>query len=326
MVRDEDTGFHTPAKVPFDWAETNFFYCYVPEHRVIAWVYVLARPAIGAVKADIEINGDLSLDPWGAWYIDNQHHLPLPERLEAYDLPNGLSVRAHSIRNYRVDYVGLDRTELHLDVAGLMEPYDIHDPDMDPLAIVDPERRADGWDFAKAYANHFDMTCRVSGTLKVRGRAYDVDCVSTMDHSWGPRPEREMGPMGWVNAHFGEDYALQAIWRFEPRAKPDAQFQLAHGYALVDGRVRGAKAGSLVAHRLGRFPLGYELTLIDVDDRVHRLYGSPLSMHLWPVFGCSSVPTGLLRWQAGARVGYGTAQENHTHDRETGAQLREASG
>jgi hypothetical protein len=326
MFRDQDTRFHTPAPVPADWAETNFFYCYVPAQRVIAWVYVMARPGVGAIKADVEINGDLSLDPWGAWYSDNQNHLPLPERLESFDLPNGLSLRAHSIRDYRIDYVGIDRTELHLDVSGLLEPFDIHDPAMDPLAVVDPGRRADGWEFGKAYASHFDMTCRVTGKLHVRGRAYDVDCVSTMDHSWGQRPEREQGPMAWLNAHFGADYALQSIWRFEPRAKPDAQFQLAHGYALVDGQVRGVKAGSLVAHRLGRFPLGYELTLIDVDDRVHSAYGSPLSMHMWPVYGCSSVPTGLLRWHAGARVGFGTSQESHTHDSQTGAQLRDASG
>jgi hypothetical protein len=213
MFRDPDTRFHTPEKVPADWAETNFFYCYVPEHRVIAWVYLMARPGVGALKADVEINGDLSLDPWGAWYSDNQNHLAIPARLESFDLPNGLSLRAHSIRDYRIDYVGIDRTELHLDVAGLMEPFDIHDPAMDPLAVADPSRRSDGWDFAKAYSNHFDMTCRVTGKLLVRGRAYDVDCVSTMDHSWGPRPEREQGPMAWLNAHFGTDYALQSIWR-----------------------------------------------------------------------------------------------------------------
>ena len=75
MFRDADTRFHVPATVPSDWAETNFFYCYVPEHRVIAWVYLMARPGVGALKADVEINGDLSLDPWGAWYSDNQNHL-----------------------------------------------------------------------------------------------------------------------------------------------------------------------------------------------------------------------------------------------------------
>ena len=112
--------------------------------------------------------------------------------------------------------------------------------------------------------------------------------------------------MAWVNAHFGEDYALQAIWRFEPREKPDAQFQLAHGYALVDGRVRGAKAGSLVAHRLGRFPLGYELTLIDVDDRVHRRTARRSACTCGRCTAARRCPTGLLRWQAGARVGYGT--------------------
>jgi hypothetical protein len=315
MFKDDDTRYHTPAEVPADWAETNFFCCWVPEKRLIAWTYFMARPGVGAAKANVEINGDLSFDPWGAWYSDNQNHLPLPPRLEAYDMPNGLSVRAQSIRDYRVDYVGTGGTELHLDVRGLMEPFDIHDPRMDPLAPVDPPGKNESWTFAKSYASHFDMTCRVTGSLSVRGQTYPVDCVSTMDHSWGQRPERQQGAMAWVNAHFGPDYALHSIWRLDPHAEPEKQFSLTHGYALVGGRVRGAKAGSLVAHRVaGRFPLGYELRLVDADDREHTAYGSPLSMHLWAVYGCSSVPTGLLRWHSGARVGYGTAQENHTHD------------
>jgi hypothetical protein len=322
MVKNGDTAYHTPANAPHDWAETSFFYFYVPQARVMAWVYLVARPGVGAIVCDIEVSGDLSMNPLGSWYTDIQQHLRLPERFEKIKLSNGLEFTAKSIRDYRLDYIGVDDTEIHVDVDGLMEPYDIHDPSMDPLAVTDDHGRVAGSGFGAAYANHFDMTCRVRGTLKVRGRKYDVDCVATMDHSWGPRAERGMAPMSWINAHFGTDYALQSIWSYDPRAVPEKQFKFAHGYALVDGKVRGAKAGSLVVHRLERFGLGFEMSITDIDGRVHTTYGSPLAMHLWTPYTCTYVPTVFLRWQTGDRVGYGNSQENNPLDRETGYWLR----
>lgn len=322
MMKDSDVHYHTPANVPHDWAETSYFYFYVPEARVMAWVYLVARPGVGAIVSDIQVSGDLSMSPLGTWYSDIQQHIRLPERFENMKLSNGLEFQAKSIRNYRLDYVGVDDTEIHVDVDGIMEPYDIHDPAMDPLAVVEQHSRSENSGFGSAYSNHFDMSCRVRGALKVRGRSFDIDCIATMDHSWGPRAERGMSPMCWINAHFGEDYVLQAIWSYEPRAKPEAQFKFAHGYALVDGEVRGAKAGSLVVHRLDRFGLGFEMSLTDVQGREYEAYGSPLSMNLWMPYSCTYVPNVFIRWQSGERVGYGNSQENNPMDRESGATLR----
>ena len=320
MIKDSDTAYHTPAEVPHDWAETSYFYFYVPEARVMAWVYLVARPGVGAIVCDVQVSGDLSMSPLGAWYTDIQQHIRLPERFESMKLSNGLEFTARNIREYRIDYVGVDDTEIHVDVEGLMEPYDIHDPAMDPLAVAQDRSSASG--FGAAYSNHFDMTCRVRGDLKVRGRSFTIDCVAQMDHSWGPRAERGMSPMTWINAHFGEDYALQAICSYDPRAQPEQQFKFAHGYALVDGKVRGAKAGSLLVHRLDRFGLGFELSLTAVDGRDYRAFGSPLSMHLWTPYTCTYVPTVFIRWQSGERIGYGNSQENNPLDRETGHWLR----
>jgi len=326
MIRDIDTHYHTPPEVKHDWAETTYVYFYVPEARVMAWVYLIARPGVGAIVCDVQVSGDLSMSPLGTWYTDIQQHIRLPERFEQFKLSNGLAFEARSIRNYRVDYVGVDDTEIHVDVDGIMEPYDIHDPAMDPLAVVaaDEHVRSQGSGFGSAYANHFDMSCRVRGALKVRGRSFDIDCVATMDHSWGPRAERGMSPMTWINAHFGEDYTLQAIFSYEPRAVPERQFKFAHGYALVDGEVRGCKSAHLVAHRMERFALGFELSMTDKNDRVYSAYGSPLSMMLWVPYSCTYVPNVFIRWQSGERIGYGNSQENNPLDRETGATLRQS--
>lgn len=324
MISDKDIVYHTPDNVDHDWAETRYFYFYVPEARVMAWVYMVARPGVGAIVNDVQVMGDLSMNPLGAWYTDIQQHIKLPERFERMKLSNGLDFEAKSIRDYRIDYVGVDNTEIHVDVHGIMEPYDINDPDMDPLAVANAseEDRAASSGYGEAYANHYDMACRVRGSLRVRGHDYDVDCVAQMDHSWGPRGERGMTPMCWINAHFTEKYVMNAIWSKEPGAKPEEEFSFAHGYVLENGKVLGIKSGTLVAHRLERFPLGFEMTLTDINDHVHKAYGSPLSMQLWMPYTCTYVPCVFIRWQSGDRIGYGNSQENNPLDRETGEALK----
>ena len=315
MIHAEDVRFHTPADVKYDWAETNFFSVYVPSANITAWVYTIARPGVGAFVADVEVIdriGRISLD---ARYMDFQQHLPMPARLEDYTLPNGLSVKtSNEPLDYRIDYIGVDDTELHWMVRGLMKPFDIHDPSMDPLASHDPN--ASG--FGAAYANHFDMTVHVTGTMKVRGRSYDVDCVTTMDHSWGPRNERGLRSMGWINANFSKDLAFQSIWTFDPAEEDQEQFALAHGYALVDGKVRGLTGGTLRAERDDPFPTTYEAVLVDIDKREHLMRGSVVAQHPWACYSNSLAMFSTVRWVYQGQIGHGLAQENWPLDRLTG--------
>ena len=202
MIRPEDVAYHTPAGVQYEWAETNFFSFIVPEANLTGWVYTIARPGVGAMVCDIEVMDRIGRITLETRYFDFQQHLPIPDRLEDYSLPNGLSLKtANEPRDYLIDYQGTDDTFFKLKVAGVMEPFDIHDPAMDPLASTDPNKSG----FGSAYANHFDMTAHVTGNVRIRGKDYAVDCVTTMDHSWGPRNERGMNPMGWINGNFGTD-------------------------------------------------------------------------------------------------------------------------
>jgi hypothetical protein len=316
LISAEDVRFHTPTDVQYDWAETNFFSVYLPEPNIAAWLYTVARPGVGAFVCDVEAINRVGHSPLDAIYIDFQQHLPMPDKLESYSLPNGLSLEtSNEPRDYRIRYVGNDDTELDWQIRGLMEPYDISDPSMDPLATGDPEKSG----FGLAYSNHFDMTVHVSGTTKIRGRSFDTDCVTVMDHSWGPRSERLMRPMGWINACFGEEYSVNTIWSRDMDAVGWDAFGLAHGYILIDGKVRGLKSGQIrsVAGRV-RMPIGYEMRVVDVDDREHVLLGTPVAQHQWACYSNSFVPFSATRWYTGDRVGYGLAQENWPLDQITG--------
>jgi len=321
VINQRDISYHTPDDVQYDWAETSYFSIYLPESNLVAWIYLVARPGIGAIVCDIEVVDRIGRISLEAQYVDFQQHLPLPEKFEKFSLSNGLSVDVSSPRDYRLDYFGVDDTEFHWNVSGVMEPFDIHDPDMDPLASRDSDKSG----FGSAYANHFDMTARVTGTMKVRGKSYDVDCISTMDHSWGPRAERGLRPMGWINANFDKETAFQTIWTFDPLASEEEQFELAHGYALIGGKVSGLTAGQIRAVRGGGksvFPHSYEASLTDVDGRTHTLFGTVVAQHPWACYSCSLPIMSLVRWRYNELEGSGQAQENWPLDLLTGRGLR----
>lgn len=328
MITAEDVRHHTPPDVAYDWAETRFFSVYLPEPNITAWVYNVARPGVGAFVCDVEAINTVSANPLDAIYFDFRQHLPMPAELHRYDLPNGYSLEAvNPPRDYRIRYTGNGvnaDTSLDWLVTGLMDPYDISDPNMDPLATGDPEHSG----FGQAYANHFDMTVHVTGTTKIRGREFDTDCISVMDHSWGPRNEHLMRPMGWINACFGPDYVVHTIWSRALDTDGWDGFGFAHGYALIDGRVRGLKSGRLRAVRgHGQMPVSYEMAVVDVDDREHVLRGEPVTQHHWACYSNSYVPFSQIRWTASgpsspSEPGFGIAQENCPLDQLTGRAFR----
>jgi hypothetical protein len=80
------------------------------------------------------------------------------------------------------------------------------------------------------------------GEIDLNGGRHAFHCVSTMDHSWGPRPERSKTPMSWLHAHFSRELAMHAIFDFAPQVGPDGanSFRLTHGYVLERGAVLGS--------------------------------------------------------------------------------------
>lgn len=311
MITERDVEFHTPADADHHWAETNQFCFYIPEHKLVGTIYTCVRAALGVCVSEVIIFNRLSRDRWDALYFDSHQHLPAPTSLSHYSLQNGLSVQAvEPPRNYRIDYLGTDDTEIHLDVAGLMEPFDIHDPEMAPTAPPARGEQIEKSGFGAGYAGHFDMTVRVTGTLTLYGKTFPVHCVDTMDHSWGPRTERGMRAMCWSHGHFGEDYVWHAIWEKKPWAKPEDEFRVAHGYILEDGKVIGLKSGTMVAARRDdHLPVSLDLHLTDRDDRVHVITGRALSNHDWIPHTPLQVHHVFYEFSARGRTGYGVVQE-----------------
>ncbi|MFD2579821.1 hypothetical protein ACFSTD_17190 [Novosphingobium colocasiae] len=152
----------------------------------MGFVYIVHRAGVGATVSDVEIFDRPGFMAEDSLYVDLVNHNPLVAKAEDFQLATGLSYKAPSIREYEIDYKagGID---LHLDCRALMDPYDIHDPEMDPMAVADSAAAVENSGFGTAYSAHFDMTIAIQGYLRIEGREHKINCVSTMDHSWGGR-------------------------------------------------------------------------------------------------------------------------------------------
>lgn len=310
MISAKDVDFHAgPAGGDFRLAETSFFPFTIPEHGISGSLYFVFRPNLGVAMSDVTICDRISRRWEGQAYVDNQQHLPCPKLLSDFTLPNGASLKVlNAPRDYRLDYVGIDDTEIHFEFRGIMPPQDINDPAQDPLTRR--ARAAQGADAAwdGAFAGHFEMTARTTGELILRGRRYRIDCLGTMDHSWGPRLERDNTNAAWFQGHFGDDLVVHALAALDPR-KLDAIGPVWHGYVLKRGVVRGLVSGSGQAHRDGPFVDSVAVTLQDEDGETYTMNGAAVNWVPWAPYPSVTYHQGLMRWDMDGRVGDGPYQE-----------------
>jgi hypothetical protein len=324
MITHKQIAFQTPNDADHQWAETYWLGFYVPEANLYGWVYMVFRAGVGATTCDVEFIDRRSTEMFDARYIDIQNHLVIPDDLRRFTLANGLSFESISPRQFRLDYVGVDDTEIHLDLHGIHEPYDIHDPNIDPMARAERGQAIEHSGFGTAYAGHFDLTTRVTGTLRVRGAEYAVNCLATQDHSWGPRPERGMRPMGYVNAHFENDYVVQSIWAFDPSKPNGEQHVFKHGYIVNNGELVGGIDGSLAIQHRGLYPSELQLSVTGEDGRVHSMTGSPMTFNNWVPYGCTPTGHAMVQWDTAEGLkGIGTSMHAFPLDTVTGDYLHE---
>ncbi len=310
MITAGDLEYHTPPDAGHTWAETYFFPIALPQEHLLATVYVVVRPGIGVMVNDVAVYGSLCQTRSELLYFDVQPHLPAPEKWAEIDSPAGLRVSAvRPPRDYRIDYTGYGDTELHVDWNGIMEPFDIHDPAHSPKAAAHREDQHAGSGLGAAWGGHFDLTGRVTGTLRVRGREFAVDCVERMDHSWGHRNPVTMNAQNSISAAFGEDLALHVITIVDLDAPNGAEHTLAHGYVLDHGEVFGVTDLRLTSTRLGVAVTAMDMEVTDVRGKVFRFHAMADVGAPWNAYAATTTWTAQMRWLHGDRVGYGCVME-----------------
>jgi hypothetical protein len=309
VIKDYDADFHATDADP-TWAETNFFGFYNAKEHLNVGVYALFRPNLGVVSSTICMNSRRSVTPWEADFCDLRAAMPIPEprSLRDFRLLNGLHIRClDPNRIWHIMYDDGQGTTIDVRYEALMPAFDIHDPMMDPMCGSQSAAGKFAW--GTAYNGHFDQTGIFTGKLSIRGREVPIDCVSTMDHSWGPRPERGKPNMSWLHAHFSKELAMHAIFGFDQTCNGD-ELWLAHGYVLVRGKVHGLKAGTgRVARPQERYPEKLFLELTDSADRVWKAEGRALTTFPWQCWPNMVSFNSLCEWKLEGHEGFGEVQD-----------------
>lgn len=311
MIHPEDAQLHLPTTDDPLWGETNYFGLYVAEVPLNIGVYALFRTNTGVVNTNVSVNSRRVVMPWAADYWDawGQCQMPADTSLIDYSLANGLHVSSpEPNRVWDVDY-DHGPVSLHFRCTALMDPYDINDPEQDPMVAA----RAAGSDFTwgHAYAGHFDQSGYYEGELVLYDRRYPIDCVSTMDHSWGVRQERQTTVMSWMHAHFSRDLAVHGIFDFDADLGPDASgaLRLTHGYVLDHGTAYGLKAGRGTSQRSGFYPERIEVEVTDERDRTFTLSGDARTTFPWQAWPGTVGHNVLATWTMDGQTGWGESMD-----------------
>lgn len=311
MITATDLEYHTPEGADHEWAETYFLPIPLPKEHLLVAVYVVVRPVVGVMTNDIVVYSALADNRFEMAYLDVHQHLPAPKRFSDIDSPSGLKIKAcKPPTEYRIDYVGYDDTEIHVDWKGIMEPWDIHDPKHSPRVYASEAERMAGTSMSSGYRGHFDMTGRVTGTIKLRGKELRVDAIDRMDHSWGERNEMTVPSMNSISVTIGEDFALRLLARLDVGAPTSSNQKLAHGYVLDHGELHSLVDMELLTTRAGSVVTGMDMKVTDVRGKVFHLHALPDVGAPWMAYGGSVCFIAMMRWVMNGRVGHGVVMEN----------------
>lgn len=307
MIEPGQAEFQMPADADWRWTETNFWPFCIPEARISGSLYLFAKKRLGVCMSDITIQDRITTAWEDQIYVDNAQHLPCPASLLNYELPNGLKVHAKvPLKHYLIDYVGFDETEIHLEFNALAEPWDINDPETDPIAHT---RIGEGWD--SAFSGHYELTGRITGEARIRGKTYQVDCVDTADRSWGIRDETSVTNITWLHGSFGEGLTLHAMALIDP-AHEEKFGGLISGYVLEDGIMHGLVEITGRSERAGMYAMSTILEVVDVRGKRYEITGSTMNagpLGPWPAV---IYVQHFMRWNCDGQIGYGVQTDGIT--------------
>lgn len=306
MITPEDSEFHERDPSARTWAETMVLLFSVPEEHIMGCAYVLARPNLGAAISSIIVAQGLCRQPYEIDFLDPQMHLPCPESFTKYRLENGLSVEVTKApTDYHLTYEHYDSScAFDLRFRGLMRPYDVLDPDENPL-LGDSTFQGLGDQWTNG---HFELMGHVTGQLELRGRRYQVDSVENMDHSWGPRAEEGRRALAWIPIGFGPDFGLHLVMTLDIRDGEIIYDALRFGYVMDKGEVFGIVDAQVECQRVDMLGVSNRVRVVDVRGKAFEFHGTALAGYPWHSFNpCSMAYQSLYRYQDGDRVGHGAA-------------------
>lgn len=301
MITAADFDFHPRDPDDPHWTETLFVIFSVPEEGISGNLYVLARPNRGICHSSIEIHRGMCFHPWQIHHNDAQMHLSCPESFSRFDLENGLSFTALNERDSDFRYRSLDGScELDLQYRAVCDPFDPHDPAQVPALASAKVDGYDGWN-----NGHMESKGRITGSLLMRGRRYQVRCVDGMDKSWGPRRDWGNKAASWIQVDLNGDMGAFLVLGLSIEEKELRYGPFKYGFLAIDGERRPLVSAEMIAKRSDMLVTRADVRFEDDRGNVYTATGTTIAAAPWYNFNPSSVAyQTLMRWDSEHGVGY----------------------
>jgi hypothetical protein len=301
MITADDYRFHPCDPADDSWTETLFVIFSVPECAISGNIYVLTRPNLGVCHSSIEIHQGLCFHPSQLHHNDSQMHMRCPEDFSDFTLANGVRFKAQNEREHEWHYTSRDGIcALDFSYSAICDPTDARDPAQVPQAANSKVQGYSGWN-----NGHLEGKGRVKGTLRLRDKTYQVDCVEAVNKSWGPRNDWGNKGASWIHVDLGEKLRAFLVLDIALENRTISYGAFRYGYVLVDGERRPLVAGAMTGKHTDLLVTSAEISFEDDQGCVYSARGKTIAAGPWYNFNPSSHGyQTLLRWESGALVGH----------------------
>jgi hypothetical protein len=290
----EDDNFHPPSDDPW-WTETFWLAWFLPERKIIGYIYPMFRPNVGVQAGGVMVYDDTSDVEWDMPVYDYDWHRQMqPDAdLRKLRLDTGLSITClEPARKFEVSYESRD-IKLQLDAEAVMRPL---------VTLGTPP-------FNKG---HIDQICHVTGEMELKGETMAVDCLAMRDRSWGPREDGRQPTVGYDYATETPDNAFLAVsvcGRTEAYNE-NPVYQVTTGFLMRDGVWSRIREGTRTVARTeaGRPEMVY-VDAVDELDRSVSAVGQAATHYVAKAYPSMLCLQGLMHFEFSGHHGWGEVQD-----------------
>ena len=286
MEHAQHDRFHPVTSDDPAWIETIWFPFFVPEAALTTYARVVFQPNGKCYAGSVAIWSGANALRFEAPFEGRFDTLDALGDLRDLALPGGLALRCEaSAERYRVHY---EHPDCQIDVV-----FEATTPPEYPPADDSPGM----------FAGHLDQHGRVTGSLRVGGDRYAVDCGSVRDRSWGPRVVKSDLRLG--NAHATGD--ADAFFAYLQQ-DADGTECVTGGTLHREGRATRLVRGTRTTRWDGNWPAQVEIEAEDAEGRLLRASGNCLNRRAVIANPELYAVLNLVEWRSDGALLYG---ENH---------------
>lgn len=272
--------FHPAGDDPWSF-ESFWFSFFLPQRRMMVYVYPWFRPATGIAGGGVLAWDDTGSEPWTIRHCDYHWYTPCPDTAalvqgDTLRLPQGITITClRPQRDFRLRYAA---PRFSLDVV-----FRAHrDANVSTAPIGE----------SQLFGGRIDQCGHVEGDVVIDGERVAVDCHSMRDRSWGIRRDdnRRMN-IGYFHATPDERSAFLAVCA--PARPGDAGGPVVSGYLVQEGEQQPLVSGRARFTRgADGAPRSCVITARDAAGRTLEARGASISRFAYQPY------PGMFNWSA----------------------------